>query len=178
MSRRAVFFDRDGVLNESIVVGERAYAPTTLSEFRLVSDAGRQVERLRSAGLFCFVFTNQPEIARGTLSRETLEAMHRRLRADVAVNDILVCDHDPADGCVCHKPRPGMLLKAAERWGIELSESFVIGNRWRDIEAGRAIGCFTILIQRPYSQCSTADACIASLDDAVDVIVERLGGAA
>ena len=150
--------------------------PGPARDFRLVSDAGRQVERLRAAGLFCFVFTNQPEIARGTLSRETLEAMHGKLRAGVAVDDILVCDHDPADGCLCHKPRPGMLLNAAEQWGLELSESFVVSDRWRDIEAGRATGCFTVLIQRPYSPCSTADACMASLSDAVDVIVRRIGG--
>lgn len=174
MKRRAVFLDRDGVLNAAIVRGNRAYAPLTLDQFQLVASAARQVERLRTAGLLCIVFTNQPEIARGQLSLETLEAMHHRLRAEVAVDDVFVCIHDPTEGCQCHKPKTGMLHEAAERWRIQLPSSFVIGDRWRDIEAGRAVGCYTVLIERSYSQCSTADACAADLADAVDTILKRL----
>lgn len=176
MSRRAVFLDRDGVLTETIVRGNRAYAPVTLDEFHLTEDAGKQVARLRAAGLLCIVFTNQPEVARGMLSREVLEAMHSRLRAGAAVDDVFVCEHDPAEGCECHKPRPGMIHEAAARWGISLPASFVIGDRWRDVEAGRAVGCYTVLIQRPYSQCSTANVCVPDLGQAVDAILKQLGG--
>ena len=178
MNRRAVFLDRDGVLNEAIVRGGPAYAPLTLDEFRLSEDAVKQVARLRAAGLLCIVFTNQPEVARGALSREMLEAMHRRLREAVAVDDVLVCEHDPAEGCGCHKPRPGMIHEAAARWGISLPASFVIGDRWRDVEAGRAAGCYTVLIQRPYSQSSTADVCVPDLGRAVNLILNRLGDVA
>jgi len=176
VSRRAVFLDRDGVLAEAIVRGNRAYAPVTLGEFRLVPDAAAQVARLRAAGFLCIVFTNQPEVARGLLSREILEAMHGRLRAAAAVDDVLVCEHDPAAGCECHKPRPGMIHEAAARWGISLAASFVIGDRWRDVEAGRAVGCYTVLIQRPYSRCSTADVCVPDLGQAVDAVLKQLGG--
>ncbi len=176
MSRRAVFLDRDGVLNEAIVRGGRAYAPVTLDEFRLVADSAVQVARLREAGLVCIVFTNQPEVARGVLPREVLDAMHSRLRTTAAVDDVFVCEHDPAAGCECHKPRPGLIHQAATRWDISLPASFVIGDRWRDVEAGRAAGCYTVLIQRSYSQCSTADAYVPDLGQAVDVVLKQLGG--
>jgi len=176
VTRRAVFLDRDGVLAEAIVRGNRPYAPVTLDEFRLVADSAAQVARLRAAGLLCIVFANQPEVARGVLSREILEAMHSRLRAAAAVDDVFVCEHDPAEGCECHKPRPGLIHEAATQWGISLPASFVIGDRWRDVEAGRAAGCYTVLIQRPYSQCSTADVCVPDLGQAVDVILKQLGG--
>jgi D-glycero-D-manno-heptose 1,7-bisphosphate phosphatase len=174
--RRAVFLDRDGVLNEAMVRGDRAYAPLTLEDFRLVEGAAAQVGRLRQASLVPIVFTNQPEVARGLLAPETLARMHERLRAAIPVEDVFVCVHDSNDGCACHKPKPGMLHAAAARWGLDLRRSFVVGDRWRDIDAGRAAGCYTILVERPYSQCASADAQVASLGEAVDVILSRLGG--
>jgi D-glycero-D-manno-heptose 1,7-bisphosphate phosphatase len=172
--RRAAFLDRDGVLAQEIVRDGKAYAPTVLEDFRLVPDAAVQVRRLRAAGLACVVFTNQPEVERGILPLETLEAMHARLLDEVAVDDIFVCPHDSDSGCLCRKPNPGMLHTAAERWGVSLTASFVIGDRWRDIEAGRAAGCYTVLLSRSYSECSTADAAVDTLGEAVDVVLERL----
>jgi D-glycero-D-manno-heptose 1,7-bisphosphate phosphatase len=171
--QRAVFLDRDGVLTEAIVRDNRAYAPVTLDEFRLVEDAAMQVARLRAAGFLCIVFTNQPEIARGMLSKQTLDAMHHRLRTAVELDDLLVCEHDSSDGCPCHKPKPGMILSAAARWKIALQGSFVIGDRWRDVEAGRAAECYTVLIERPYSRCSTADVSVDNLSAAVDTILKK-----
>lgn len=171
--QRAVFLDRDGVLTEAIIRDNRAYAPVTLDEFRLVEDAAPQVARLRAAGFLCIVFTNQPEVARGILSKQTLEAMHHRLRAAVKLDDLLVCEHDSSEGCSCHKPKPGMIYSAAARWKISLQASFVVGDRWRDVEAGRAAECYTVLIQRPYSRCSTADVSVDNLSDAVDAILKR-----
>jgi D-glycero-D-manno-heptose 1,7-bisphosphate phosphatase len=172
--RRAVFLDRDGVLTEAIVRGGRAYAPLGWEDFRIVAGAAEQVARLRAAGLVCLVFTNQPEVARGLLPQATLDAMHSRLSDAIELDQILVCPHDPSDGCGCHKPKTGMLLAAAERWCLDLGRSFVIGDRWRDVDAGRAAGCFSILIERPYSACSTADACVADLVGAVDLVLARL----
>lgn len=172
---RAVFLDRDGVLTETLVRDDRAYAPVTLEDFRLVQGAAAQVARLREAGLRRIVFTNQPELARGTLNLRTLDRMHDILRASVDLDDIIVCPHDPDEGCGCHKPKPGMLHAAAAKWNTDLRRSFVVGDRWRDIEAGRAAGCYTILIERSYSRCETADVRVASLVDAVDVVLARLG---
>ncbi|MDQ6670575.1 MAG: HAD-IIIA family hydrolase [Chloroflexota bacterium] len=173
-ARRAVFLDRDGVLVREIVVNGQALAPMSLSAFRLMPEAAAQTERLRQAGLTCLVFTNQPEVGRGLLPADTLEAMHRQLRETVPVNEIYVCPHDDADGCSCRKPGVGMLTAAVQDWEVRLEESFVIGDRWRDVEAGRAAGCFTVLIERPYSACETADVRVDSLTEAVDTILARL----
>ena len=154
--KRAVFFDRDGVVTRAIVREGRAYAPLTLEDFAIVPDAAETVAQVRRAGFLAIVVTNQPEIARGQLSWATLTAMHQRLRAIVPVDAIYVCPHDSADGCDCHKPQSGLLRQAASEWNLDLSASFLIGDRWRDIGAGRAAGCYTILIERDYS--GTVDA--------------------
>lgn len=173
MSDRAAFLDRDGVLVETLVRGGRAHAAVTLAEFRICPEAPAQVARLKAAGLRPIVITNQPELARGTLSPGVLERMHGRLRAAVGVDDILVCAHVDGDGCGCRKPRPGMLEAAARKWAIDLSASFVVGDRWRDINAGRTVGCYTVLIERPYSQCLEADVRVADLASAVDAVLAR-----
>jgi D-glycero-D-manno-heptose 1,7-bisphosphate phosphatase len=175
--RRAVFLDRDGVLVETEVRDGAAYAVTTLAEFRVVPDAAEQVARLRAAGLVCIVFTNQPEVARGTIAPEVLAAMHNVLRAAVPLDDVYVCPHDEGDGCACRKPRPGMLHDAAARWDVSLADSFVIGDRWRDVDAGRAAGCYAVLLEREYSACTTADARVATLHEAVDAVLARLAAA-
>ena len=169
--RRAVFLDRDGVLVETLVRDNRAFAPLSLSEFRLVAEATAQVARLREAGLLPIVFTNQPDVGRGRLSLETLDAMHARLRETVAVEDIFVCTHDSEAACECRKPKPGLLRAAAEKWAVDLEQSFVVGDRWQDIEAGRAVGCYTVLIERPYSENPAADARVADLVGAVRVVL-------
>lgn len=176
IGRQAVFLDRDGALNETIVRNNRAYAPLSLDEFRVVNGVDRQLARLRAAGLVCIVVTNQPDVARGVLDLRMLERMHHLLRTSVGVDDIYVCLHDPSEGCDCHKPKPGMLLAAAKKWAVSLERSFVIGDRWRDIEAGRAVGCYTILLDRPYSKCATADAQVGDLSNAVDLVLARAGG--
>jgi D-glycero-D-manno-heptose 1,7-bisphosphate phosphatase len=168
---RAVFLDRDGVLNETLLREGRPVAPTTLTEFRLAPDAGEQAARLRAVGLLCIVFTNQPEVARGLLAESTLAEMHRQLTAVTLVDDIFVCTHDRDDGCDCYKPKPGMLHAAARKWDLDLSGSYVVGDRWRDIDAGVAVGCHTVLIERPYSDCLTATRRVPTLASAVDYIL-------
>jgi len=177
MNRRAVFLDRDGVLVDTFVRDNRAYAALTLEDFRVCEDSRAQVARLRAAGLLPIVFTNQPEVARGTLDPTVLERMHARLRADVSVADIFVCPHDDGSDCACRKPRPGMLHAAAAKWGLDLAACLVVGDRWRDIEAGqRARVRATVLIDRAYAEECRArpDARVASLADAADWIL-RLG---
>jgi D-glycero-D-manno-heptose 1,7-bisphosphate phosphatase len=169
----AVFLDRDGVLVREIVVDGQARAPLRVEDFHLVAEAPDQVRRLQAAGLRCIVFTNQPEVARGLLSTEILDAMHAQLHRSIGVDGIMVCPHDEGDGCGCRKPRPGMLTDAARSADIHLEQSFVVGDRWRDVDAGRAVGCYSILIERSYSACSTADARVNDLTEAVDVILAR-----
>jgi D-glycero-D-manno-heptose 1,7-bisphosphate phosphatase len=174
MTRRAAFLDRDGVLVEPLVRNNRAIAPFSLDEFRLVPDAGLQVTRLARAGLLPIVVTNQPEVARGIIAPVVLEEMHERLRRAVPVEDIFVCAHDGPDGCGCRKPKPGMLVAAAEKWGIDLAHSFMVGDRGSDVEAGQAAGCYTVLIERPYSGAAAPSARVSDLATAVDAVLARL----
>jgi D-glycero-D-manno-heptose 1,7-bisphosphate phosphatase len=160
---------------QELVRDGRALAPVSLDEFRLVDGAAREVQRLRDAGLASIVFTNQPEVARGVLGADVLGRMHALLADAVPVQDIFVCAHDDGDHCACRKPKPGMLEAAATKWDLDLGRSFVVGDRWRDIDAGRAVGCFTVLLERAYSACATAHARVRTLEEATDVILARLG---
>lgn len=173
--RKAVFFDRDGVLVREIVRGGRPYAPTTLDEFHILPEAGRCLGELRARGFLLIVVTNQPDLAKGLISTTVLDAMHARLAAELPIDDIVVCRCLEADkGCDCYKPRPGMLLQAADRWNIDLADSYLVGDRWRDIGAGRAAGCRTIFLERGYSADARPDRpnhVVGSLAEACALIV-------
>lgn len=151
---RAVFLDRDGVLNRCEVRAGKPYAPRTFEDFRLLPGVCAAVETLRAAGLRIIVFTNQPDIGNGLVEQSVVEAMHDRLRRRIAPDDILVCPHKQSDGCACRKPRPGMLIEAAKRWRIDLAGSYVVGDRWSDIVAGQKAGCYTVFIERFYTESS------------------------
>lgn len=152
MGSRAVFLDRDGVLNRAPVRGGRPLSPSRLEEVELLPGVPKACARLHDGGFGLIVVTNQPEVARGRLSREAVEAIHEFLRGRVLLDDVRVCYHDDSAGCDCRKPKPGMLLAAAEVWGIDLSRSFMVGDRWRDIEAGRRAGCSTVFIDYLYAE--------------------------
>jgi D-glycero-D-manno-heptose 1,7-bisphosphate phosphatase len=175
--RPAVFLDRDGVLTEPIVRGGVAYAPTRVEDFVLVSDAGAQVQRLRDAGFLCIVFTNQPERQKNLLSEADLDEMHRQMCAIVPLDDVYVCPHDGTTPCRCRKPDTGMIDDAAERWGIDVAASYVIGDRWRDVDAGQAAGCYSILIERSYSVDARGDIHVTTLGEAVDEVLRHREGA-
>lgn len=174
--KRAVFLDRDGVLNRAVVREGKAFSPSTLAEFEVMPDAAACLDELKRLGFLVIVVTNQPEVARGTLAPAALEEMHAVLRAQLPLDDILCCLHDDAAGCECRKPRPGLLLDAARRHGIDLAGSFMVGDRWRDIEAGAAAGCRTVWIDYGYRErppAVEAGARVRSLAEGVEWI-ERL----
>jgi D-glycero-D-manno-heptose 1,7-bisphosphate phosphatase len=173
MTRSAVFLDRDGVLNRALVREGKPYAPGKVSDFEILPEAPEGCRRLKSAGFLLIVVTNQPEIARGTQRIETLEEMHALLRARLPVDDIRVCIHDEKDDCTCRKPRAGLLLDAAREWRIDLHQSFMVGDRWKDIDAGHAAGCRTVLIDRGYRESlrTTPDYRVDSLEEAVERIL-------
>jgi D-glycero-D-manno-heptose 1,7-bisphosphate phosphatase len=148
----AVFFDRDGVLNHAVVRAGKPYPPKDLSEFQIVDRAREQLLRLKALGFLLVVVTNQPDIARGRQTQSRVDEMNERLRRELPLDDILVCPHGSNDGCNCRKPSPGLLLHAAGRFGIEMKKSFLIGDRWRDIDAGHAAGCTTVLIDCGYRE--------------------------
>lgn len=172
--RRAVFLDRDGVLNEAIVREQRPYPPSGLAEFRIVPDAAMALRRLKDAGFLLIVVTNQPDVARGSQTREAVEELNAAIQAALPVDNFYVCFHDRADGCGCRKPKPGLLLEAAAYRNIDLQRSFLIGDRWRDIDAGAAAGCLTVLIDYHYRERqpeNAPDYRAGSLSDAVEWIL-------
>jgi len=173
----AVFLDRDGVLNRSIVVAGKPYAPRRLADFRLLPGVVGAVDRLKHAGFLVVAVTNQPDIANGLVSPELVAAMNGILRRKLRVDDVVVCPHGQSEGCACRKPKPGMLLEAAERFGIDPTQSWMVGDRFSDMQAGRAAGCRTIKIDRGYREDRMVDsACcdyrVNTLPHAVKIITQ------
>jgi D-glycero-D-manno-heptose 1,7-bisphosphate phosphatase len=175
--RRAVFLDRDGVINRAVVRDGKPYPPATLDGLEILAGVGPAVQRLKDAGFVLVGVTNQPDVARGTTPRATVEAINASLLATLPLDDILVCYHDEPDGCDCRKPRPGLLLQASRRFGIELRTSFMVGDRWRDVEAGRAAGCRTVFVDYAYAETGPKqpDATVGSLPEAVEWILSVAG---
>jgi D-glycero-D-manno-heptose 1,7-bisphosphate phosphatase len=174
-SCKAVFLDRDGVLNEAPVRDGKPLSPMTLAEVVIPPDVPGALSQLRQSGFRLIMTTNQPNIARGSQSREAVYAINRYVSETLQLHGTEICEHDDADNCDCRKPKPGMLLRAAKLHHIALRESFMIGDRWRDIEAGRRAGCRTILIGHGYGEDmkSTADAMVATLSDAAAWILAQ-----
>jgi D-glycero-D-manno-heptose 1,7-bisphosphate phosphatase len=150
--RRALFLDRDGVINRAVVRGGKPFPPASVDELEILPETDKALERSRRLGFLNIVVTNQPDVARGTQDRAVVEGMHGMLRDKLPIDDVLVCFHDDVDRCACRKPAPGLILDAAEKYGLDLGASFMVGDRWRDIDAGSAAGCRTILIDYGYDE--------------------------
>ncbi len=170
-----MFLDRDGVLNEVVWRGGRPASPRTAAELTVVAGAAEAVARLRAAGLRVFVVSNQPDVARGLLPPDGLAAITAALQERVAVDDVAVCPHEDSDDCECRKPAPGMLTELAARWDVELGASYMVGDSWKDVEAGRQAGCTTILLRRSYNAGATGDHMVESLAQAVEVVLQDVG---
>ncbi len=175
----AVFLDRDGTINVATVRDGKPYPPDSLAELKIVPGAVAAIGALRRSGYRTIVVTNQPDVATGKQRRETVEAINRVLMSELILDDIRVCYHVDADGCSCRKPKPGMLLEATRDWNIDLARSFMIGDRWRDVEAGRAAGCRTLLIESGHNERrAEPDFSVMSLVEACQIIlnVSELAG--
>jgi D-glycero-D-manno-heptose 1,7-bisphosphate phosphatase len=174
--RAAVFLDRDGVLNRTTVRDGTPYPPMTVDEVEILPGVHEALSKLADAGLPLFVVTNQPDVARGTQTRETVEQINAYVGRQLPMlTGFYVCYHDNPDNCACRKPRPGMLMQAAAEHGIDLSQSFMVGDRWSDIVAGAAVGCKTFLLDVPYSQCQRCSPThvVADLAQAAELILRQ-----
>lgn len=148
--RRAVFLDRDGVLIQNTIRNGKPYAVTPSEKVVLFDDAVAACKSLRDEGYLLIMATNQPDIRRGLTTSEFVQETNDRLMKLLGLDDIRVCYHDAADNCACRKPNPGLLFAAAEQFGINLSQSFMVGDRRTDILAGARAGCRTVFIERGY----------------------------
>lgn len=152
MDRRAVFFDRDGVINKSVIYDGKPFPPQSLHEFEWVDGVETTLDSLNKAGYLCLVVTNQPDVARGKQTRNQVEEIHNHILATLPVERIYTCYHDDEDHCLCRKPGHGLLLQAQQDFNINLKQSYLVGDRWRDIDAGHAAGCTTIYLNYFYNE--------------------------
>lgn len=173
--RRAVFLDRDGVVNRAVIRDGKPYPPEAVTDVDVLPGVADAMQRLRTAGYLLVVVTNQPDVARGTQSRAQVDAIHARLARELPIDDVRCCYHDDADACDCRKPKPGLLLDAAAAHGIDLAASVMVGDRWRDVEAGRRAGCATVFLDYAYAERrpDRPDAVVTSLSEAADWILRR-----
>jgi D-glycero-D-manno-heptose 1,7-bisphosphate phosphatase len=153
MKSRAIFLDRDGVLNRPVIREGKSYPPARVEDLEIYEGLRDQLQRLKDRGFVLIVVTNQPDVARGTTPRETVEGINRVIAREIpAIDRFMVCFHDNGDGCDCRKPRPGMLLAGAAEFDIDLARSYMVGDRSSDVEAGIAAGSRTIFIDRAYRE--------------------------
>lgn len=151
-TRRAIFLDRDGVINRAVVIDGKPYPPTNVATMEILPDAANTLQTLSKAGFLLIVITNQPDVARKITTRETVEEINHYLSSCLPIDEFYVCFHEDQDGCNCRKPLPGLLLTAAKAHNINLQESYMVGDRWRDIDAGKLAGCQTIFIDYGYRE--------------------------
>jgi D-glycero-D-manno-heptose 1,7-bisphosphate phosphatase len=152
VNRPAVFLDRDGVINAAAVRDGRPYPPASVAELAILPGVSTALSELKRAGYALVVATNQPDVARRTQTRAAIDSIHAQLRAALPIDAIYCCFHDDAADCLCRKPRPGLLLAASRELSLDLGASFMVGDRWRDIDAGVAAGCRTAFVDRGYAE--------------------------
>jgi D-glycero-D-manno-heptose 1,7-bisphosphate phosphatase len=170
VKHRAVFLDRDGVINKVILRDGKPYSPRKIEEF-VLNDGIREVTlRLKEAGYKILIISNQPDLARGGITQDDLDAMTQKMKSEIPIDDVYICPHDDHHECSCRKPKPGMLIEAAKVWNIDLVTSFLIGDTWKDMEAGKSAGCKTILLDAPYNQDVQCDFRVKSVLECRDII--------
>jgi D-glycero-D-manno-heptose 1,7-bisphosphate phosphatase len=172
---RAVFLDRDGVINANLERAGKPVAPTRMEDFRILPGVEDAVRMLKAADFLVVIVTNQPDVRTGHTPKATVEAMHAEIRQRMPIDHIKVCFHVDADSCDCRKPKPGMLLEAAAAHDIDLKSSYLVGDRWRDVVAGGTAGCLTIFVDYGYEQDgpNRPDKVVRSLPEAVAYIIDR-----
>lgn len=173
MSRRAVFLDRDGVINRAVIRGGKPYPPDGLATLEILPGVSEALSRLKAAGFVLIVVSNQPDVSRGRTSRQSVEEINDYLAKALPIDQFRTCFHDDGDNCQCRKPRPGMLIDAARELGLDLTNSVMIGDRWRDIDAGAQAGCRTFFVDWGYDEKrpEAHDAKVESLSEACEIIL-------
>jgi len=151
--RRAVFLDRDGVINAAVVRDNKPYPPNNIEEFKIIAGVKEGLQRLHEQGFLLVVATNQPDVGRGTMTQTAVEKIHNYMCQELPIDRVEVCyDDGRTVDTEFRKPKPGMLLQAAKVLGIDLQKSYMIGDRWRDVDAGANAGCHTIFIDYGYDE--------------------------
>jgi D-glycero-D-manno-heptose 1,7-bisphosphate phosphatase len=173
--QRAVFLDRDGVINRALERDAKPFPPRNLSEFEILPEVPAALKKLKAAGFLLVVATNQPDVGRGTLKQEIVEQIHAHMISQLPIDRVEVCFHSGKipNECDCRKPKPGMLLRAARELNIDLQQSWMVGDRWRDVDCGHNTGCKTIFIDYGYAEelKQRPDFTVKNLAEAADIIL-------
>jgi D-glycero-D-manno-heptose 1,7-bisphosphate phosphatase len=173
--RPAVFLDRDGVINRALIVQGLPYSPRKIEELVVIDGVKDAVSRLSEKGFEIVVVTNQPDVANGLISQGQVENFHKIISLRTGIKHFYVCYHNEGGGCDCRKPKIGLLTKAADELNIDLSRSFLVGDRWKDIKAGQSVGCLCLFIDNDYAERRPEPPfyTVVSLLQAVDTILEK-----
>jgi len=170
-SSKAVFLDRDGIINRVVFRGSsKPIAPWTIDEFTFETDINMPLNEIKNSGYYLFVVTNQPDLSKGLVSPEVVTLFHKRISDELPIDEISVCPHIDEHNCFCRKPKPGMILALAKKYNIDLKSSYMVGDTWKDISAGSAAGCKTVLIKRPYNSEVKAEIIINRLGHLITII--------
>jgi D-glycero-D-manno-heptose 1,7-bisphosphate phosphatase len=148
--KKAIFLDRDGVINNAVIRDGKPYPPSGLDEISINEGVKPSLRILHDMGFLLIVITNQPDVSRNRITKESVESINAFLKKNLPLDEIKVCYHDNSDQCECRKPKPGQLIEASKQYNIDLAKSFMVGDRWSDIEAGKRAGCKTIFIDNGY----------------------------
>jgi D-glycero-D-manno-heptose 1,7-bisphosphate phosphatase len=148
----AVFLDRDGVINRAVIRDGKPYPPARQEDVEILPGAVSSIQQLAKRGYVLIGITNQPDVARGTQSREVVESINAMILSRLPLREIFVCYHDNIDNCDCRKPKPGLILRATKKYGLDLSQSWMVGDRWKDIAAGQSAGLKTIFVDYHYAE--------------------------
>jgi D-glycero-D-manno-heptose 1,7-bisphosphate phosphatase len=170
MTHKALFLDRDGVINKAYLLEGKPYPPSRLEDVVFLEGVKESLALSKKMGFLNIIVTNQPDVATGKQSLDIVNQIHGFIKKSLTVDDIFVCLHSDLDKCSCRKPLPGMLISAREKWQIDFSKSYLVGDRWRDIEAGQAVGCIGFFIDYGYKERRPAPPyhTVVSLEDAVN----------
>ena len=149
---KAFFFDRDGILNKSIIKNNKPYSPRIPGQLKLNREILQFIKYLKKKNFIIIAVSNQPDIKRGKLCKFALKIINVLVKRYFLIDEIYVCEHDVSDTCNCRKPKNGMLLQAGKKWNIDFKKSYLIGDRWTDIQAGNSLYCKTIFIDYNYNE--------------------------
>ena len=150
--KKSVFLDRDGVINKAYIKDGLPQSPNSLNELKILPGVRESIIKLKKLNFICLMVTNQPNVSRKKIDKNSVIQMNNFLKNEIALDDIFVCYHDDSDNCNCRKPKPGLLLQAGKKWDVDFKKSFMIGDRWRDIQAGEKVGCKTIFLDYKYNE--------------------------
>jgi len=172
-----IFLDRDGVINEPVIVDNKPYPPKSVKDLVISESSKKAIKLLQKNYYEIIVVTNQPDVARGKTTKESVKKINQRISEICKINHFRVCFHDDVDKCSCRKPKPGLLIEASKEFNFNLDATFMIGDRKKDIIAGQLAGCRTIFIDRRYNEEKPVkcDKVVNNLFQAAMFVIDSLG---